>query len=89
LRDATRALATLAELAAGRDPELAPAAARSLRTIAQQLALPDGVLPEREADLGELARTLRALASAGNASREVRLNLGQAAFLLERAAEAR
>lgn len=85
LRDPTRALALLADLAAGRDPELAPAAARSLRTIAQAFALPDGALPEPEDDLAASARALQVLASSSSASREVRLQAGQAAFLLERA----
>jgi hypothetical protein len=85
LREPARALSSLAEIAAGRDPELAPAAARRARTIAQQLATAQTVHEDR-ALLTDAQRSLEAVSDSPKALRELRLNTGEAAFLLERAA---
>ena len=89
LRHPERALAALAAIAAGRDPELAPAAARRARAIAQQLATQGAVEEDREEDregLVAVQGVLRTLSESVQAAREVRLDAGQAAFLLERSA---
>ena len=83
VRKALRA-ARLAEIA-GRDPELAPAAARRARAIAQQLATQGAVEEDREG-LVAVQGVLRTLSESVQAAREVRLDAGQAAFLLERSA---
>ena len=85
LRHPERALAALAAIAAGRDPELAPAAARRARAIAQQLATQGAVEEDREG-LVAVQGVLRTLSESVQAAREVRLDAGQAAFLLERSA---
>jgi len=85
LREPERALSSLAEMAAGRDPELAPAAARRARTIAQQLAIAQAVHEDREL-VTTAHSSLQVLSDSPHALREVRLNAGQAAFLLERTA---
>jgi hypothetical protein len=63
LRAPERALATLSEIASGRDSELAPAAARAALRIAQQLDA--AVLARRECLPGELTPALVALRALG------------------------
>lgn len=83
LSDPDRALPVLAEIASGRDPELAPGAALRLSRIAQQLV--------RAAPLHELAidrvsdarRRLLALAEDRGAPQQLRVHAGQAGFLLD------
>jgi len=91
MREPERALPALAELAAGRDPELAPAAARRLRPIAQQLALRAQAAEDERGGEALLAvqRALLELAAAPGVLAEVRSCAGQAAFLLEQAAGVR
>jgi hypothetical protein len=77
------ALVPLAQMAAGRDPDLAPAAARRALRIAQALALED--LATRElspTSLQEAKRLLSAIANESSARPDVRLCAGQAAHLL-------
>jgi len=89
LHDAAIALQPLAAIAQGRDPDLAPAAARRALQIAQALTL-------RDPSAGELTRgaiepasnTLRTLASADGAYRDLRLCAAEAAYLLDRLLDA-
>jgi hypothetical protein len=83
LLNAELALAPLAHMAAGRDPDLAPVAARRALRIAQALALED--LATRElspTSLQETKRLLSAIADESSARPDVRLCAGEAAHLL-------
>jgi hypothetical protein len=78
------ALQPLAALAQGRDPDLAPAAARRVLVIAQALVLEDISARELSPDTFRAAELqLAALASSATAHRNVRLCAGQAAHLLK------
>jgi hypothetical protein len=77
------ALSALAAIAAGRDPELAPPAARRVLTIAQSLMLAEPAGRESElAVLVEPQRALAKLAETRTALPEIRLEAGSAAHLL-------
>jgi hypothetical protein len=77
------ALQPLAALAQGRDPDLAPAAARRALVIAQALALEDISARELLPDSFRAAELqLAALANSTTAHGNVRLCAGQAAHLL-------
>jgi hypothetical protein len=83
LRNRELALEPLTALAEGRDPELAPAAARRLLAIAQALALEDS--SARELSPREFQPTeerLMQLSAAATARRDIRLCAGAAAQLL-------
>jgi hypothetical protein len=83
LRSAALALPALAEIAAGRDPDLAPLAARRARTIS--LALAETPWRGAEGEKGGLAavtKTLSALAEAEGAERGIRVSAGEAAAML-------
>ena len=76
------ALLPLVSLARGRDPDLAPAAARRVLAIAQALALEETSVRELpRADLENLRRDLSSLANS-SARRDVRVCAGSAAQLL-------
>jgi|GEM_PF-4420961 len=82
LGDADRALAPLAQIARGSDPELAPAAALRVFWIAQSL-MQHGTDHEIALDsLREAQRELLALADDRSALGRIRLLAGQASFLL-------
>lgn len=80
-----RALDRLAQLAAGRDPDLAPAAARSALAIAESLTIDE--LARREVDpssLGDARTALRAVADDRTARADIRAVCARAAAALER-----
>lgn len=82
LGDPDRALTHLVQIARGRDPELAPAAALRLFVIAQSL-MQRGARQEIALDsVGETRRELLALAEDRSAIDTIRLWAGQASFLL-------
>jgi hypothetical protein len=84
LRSPASALPALAELAAGRDPELAPAAARRALAISQALALRHANTDElMDGAIAPIRSALAALAQAQDARRDVRVSAGQAAALLQ------
>jgi hypothetical protein len=77
------ALSPLASLAASRDPDLAPAAARRVRAIAQALALEDGATRELSPPAFRVAeQRLAQLATAAEVRPDIRLCAGEAALLL-------
>lgn len=77
------ALPALIALAEGRDPELAPAAARRVRAIAQALSVrPAGVREQYDDTLVAALQALDRLASDATAARGVRLCAGEASMLL-------
>jgi hypothetical protein len=77
------ALEPLVNLAAGRDPDLAPAAARRVRAIAQALALEDGAARELSARAFHgVEQQLTQLAAAAALRPDIRLCVGEAALLL-------
>jgi hypothetical protein len=85
LRWPERALMSLAGLAGGRDPDLAPAAAESARSIAEELT--SDQLARREVDpasLGEAAAALRAVAADRTARADIRAVCARAAAALDR-----
>jgi hypothetical protein len=85
LHEVAIALQPLAAIAQGRDPELAPAAARRALQIAQALALQDPSVGELTRDAIEPAsHALRTLAGSDGTSRELRLCAAEAAYLLDR-----
>jgi hypothetical protein len=84
LREPELALAPLAELAAGRDPRLAPASAASLLTVAR--ALDPDALARREVDVATLAPVrarLAALRDDASARRDLRVAAESADASLE------
>jgi hypothetical protein len=77
------ALPELIALAQGRDPELAPAAARRVRAIAQALSVrPAGVREQYEETLAAALKALDALSADATAAHVVRLSAGEASALL-------
>jgi hypothetical protein len=83
LRNGELALEPLTALAEGRDPELAPVAARRLLAIAQALALEDSSARELSPrEFQPLEERLMQLSAAATARRDIRLCAGAAAQLL-------
>jgi hypothetical protein len=81
LQEPERALPSLAAIASGRDPELAPAAGLRTRQIAQSILLAD----RQERDLSEMssvARSLLQLSQDPLAPDALRTACGEAAYLL-------
>lgn len=79
------ALPALAEIAQGRDPDLAPAAARRAFQIAQMLELEDIAAREIEIEpLREAEQTLNQLSTSNIARVDVRLYAAEAAHLLRK-----
>jgi hypothetical protein len=76
------ALAPLAQIAQGRDPDLAPAAARRLVTIAQALELDNGAPRESASTFQDTELQLAGLAASTSTRRDIRLCAGEAAHLL-------
>jgi hypothetical protein len=88
LRDPDRALSMLAEIASGRDPELAPAAGLRLLQIAQELLLAGALLEGSPEGLRAALRAMVELSADPAAPDRLRLVAGQAAYLLGRLAVA-
>jgi hypothetical protein len=83
LRAPAAALPDLIALAQGRDPELAPAAARRMRAIAQALSVrPAGVREQYDEALAAALVALDALAADASAAHLIRVCAGEAAALL-------
>jgi hypothetical protein len=77
------ALPELIAMARGRDPDLATAAARRVRAIAQALSVrPAGVREQYEDTLSAALNALDALTADATAARVVRVCAGEAAMLL-------
>jgi hypothetical protein len=84
LRDPVQALSGLSAIASGRDPDLAPAAARRLLWIAQALALGDPNASELSAATLDAARAaLASAAGAASARPEIRSCAARARSLLD------
>jgi hypothetical protein len=84
VHDPAQTLVSLSAIAGGRDPDLAPAAARRVLWIAQALALGDpSALELTPATIDPVRASLAALARADSARREIRLCAGQAQALLD------
>jgi hypothetical protein len=84
LRDPAQALSGLSAIASGRDPDLAPAAARRLLWIAQALALDDPNASELSAATLDAARAALAnAAGAASARPEIRSCAALARSLLD------
>ena len=85
LRTSALALPALIEIASGRDPDLAPLAARRVRAISQTIALERQRTPEGEASsLDEPRKALSALSEAEGTRADIRIAAGEAAALLAR-----
>ena len=83
LQDAELALSPLVAIAQGRDPDVAPAAARSLLAIAQALLLEPHANPEpARGTCRALKQPLLQLANDADARADVRVAAGAAAHLL-------
>lgn len=82
LGDADRALGTLAQIARGSDPELAPAAALRVFWIAQSLMQHGADREIALDDVREARAELLALAEDRSALETIRLRAGEASFLL-------
>jgi len=85
LRTSALALPALIEIASGRDPDLAPLAARRVRAVSQAIALEGQRRVEGEVlSLDEPRKALNALAEAEGTRADIRIAAGEAAALLAR-----
>lgn len=86
LRSSALALPGLVEIAGGRDPDLAPMAARRAAAISRSVAerAPRGAEGEK-GGLSGVSQRLRALADAEGTEREIRVLAGEASAMLESA----
>ena len=85
VRASALALPALIEIASGRDPDLAPVAARRARALSQAIALERGRRVESEfSTVEDLRKALSALSASEGTRADIRVAAGEAAALLER-----